>query len=202
MAIVGALPNTLTNGTTADANQVQANDQFIANQVNANALPLAGGTVTGDVTVTGTVNAQGLLKGKGTTTNDSAAAGYIGEILEATGTAVAMTSGLDGNITQIALQAGDYLAWANISTGPAGTTTTSLIAASISLTSADRGSAPNGGAFLVVRESFSAGLGQGYFVGMRRVSLAAPQTLYLVGRVDFSVSTMTATGYLGVHRIR
>lgn len=34
--IVGVLPYTLTNGTTADANQVQGNLQYIVNQVNAN----------------------------------------------------------------------------------------------------------------------------------------------------------------------
>jgi hypothetical protein len=36
MSLVGSLPYTLTNGTTADANQVQANLQYIADQVNAN----------------------------------------------------------------------------------------------------------------------------------------------------------------------
>lgn len=39
--IVGSLPNTLTNGTTADATQVMADLNFIVNQVNANAAPLA-----------------------------------------------------------------------------------------------------------------------------------------------------------------
>ena len=37
--IIGTLPDTLTNGTTADASQVMANLTFIANQVNANAMP-------------------------------------------------------------------------------------------------------------------------------------------------------------------
>lgn len=40
MAIVGTLPNILTNGTTADASQVMADLNFIVNQVNANAVPL------------------------------------------------------------------------------------------------------------------------------------------------------------------
>lgn len=39
MSIVGALPVTLTNGTTADASQVMANLNFIVNAVNANAQP-------------------------------------------------------------------------------------------------------------------------------------------------------------------
>lgn len=51
MSIVGALPFTLTNGTTADATQVMADLNAIVNGVNANALPLAGGTMTGPLTL-------------------------------------------------------------------------------------------------------------------------------------------------------
>jgi hypothetical protein len=39
MAIIGILPVTLQNGTTADATQVMSDFNFIVNQVNANALP-------------------------------------------------------------------------------------------------------------------------------------------------------------------
>lgn len=39
-AIIGALPVTLTNGTTADATQVMSDLNWIVNQVNANAAPL------------------------------------------------------------------------------------------------------------------------------------------------------------------
>lgn len=41
-AIVGPLPFTLTNGTVADANQVQGDLQYIADQVNLNAAPSGG----------------------------------------------------------------------------------------------------------------------------------------------------------------
>jgi len=44
--IVGTLPSTLTNGTTADATQVMADLNFIVSQVNGNAAPLAGAAVT------------------------------------------------------------------------------------------------------------------------------------------------------------
>ena len=39
MSIIGNLPDSLTNGTLADASQVMANLNFIINQVNANANP-------------------------------------------------------------------------------------------------------------------------------------------------------------------
>jgi len=44
MAIIGTLPNTISNGQTVDATPVMADFNFIVNQVNANAAPL--GTFT------------------------------------------------------------------------------------------------------------------------------------------------------------
>lgn len=44
--IVGALPITLTNGTTADATQVMSDLNWIVNQVNANAAPLLNTALT------------------------------------------------------------------------------------------------------------------------------------------------------------
>jgi len=49
-AIVGPIPNNLTNGTTIDAVPVMANYNWIMNQVNTNAAPLASPTFTGTVT--------------------------------------------------------------------------------------------------------------------------------------------------------
>ncbi|PRH46124.1 tail fiber domain-containing protein [Burkholderia multivorans] len=46
MAIIGNLPNTLSNGTTADATQVMADFNYIVNQVNANAMPASPGSFT------------------------------------------------------------------------------------------------------------------------------------------------------------
>ena len=48
--IVGPIPNNLTNGTTIDAVPVMANYNWIMNQVNTNAAPLASPTFTGTVT--------------------------------------------------------------------------------------------------------------------------------------------------------
>jgi hypothetical protein len=51
MSIVSALPFILTNGQVADATQVMADFNQIVNQVNTNALALAGGTLTGPLTL-------------------------------------------------------------------------------------------------------------------------------------------------------
>lgn len=50
MSIIGALPVTLTNGTTADANQVMTNFNFIVSQINTNAASLASPAFTGTIT--------------------------------------------------------------------------------------------------------------------------------------------------------
>ena len=51
MSIISALPFTLTNGQVADATQVMADLNQIVAQVNANALALAGGVMTGPLTL-------------------------------------------------------------------------------------------------------------------------------------------------------
>jgi hypothetical protein len=68
MAIIGALPVNLTDGTTADASQVMADFNYIANQVNAGAMPISpdGFTSNGSIVNTGTFTNTGVV-----TINDS-----------------------------------------------------------------------------------------------------------------------------------
>jgi len=54
MSIISALPYSFTNGTTADANQVNSDLAQIVANVNANAAALAGATFTGAVDTTAT----------------------------------------------------------------------------------------------------------------------------------------------------
>lgn len=62
MAIIGSLPYTLVNGTTADATQVMADFNWISSQVNANGVPATGpATITGNLSVSGSVNAASGL---------------------------------------------------------------------------------------------------------------------------------------------
>ena len=64
MAIIGAIPVTLTNGTTADATQVMQDLNFVQSQVNANAAALAGPqTLTGIQTFNGAVVAIDVKTG-------------------------------------------------------------------------------------------------------------------------------------------
>jgi len=62
--IVNPLPNTLTNGTTADANQVMVNFNQIVNNVNSNAVALtAANSIVGNQSITGTLTVSGTITG-------------------------------------------------------------------------------------------------------------------------------------------
>jgi hypothetical protein len=74
--IIGNLPVTLQNGTTADASQVMSDLSFIVNQVNANAMPANVQTLSVNaVTVTSVGNPNQLLTLVGT--GDSNGAGIL-----------------------------------------------------------------------------------------------------------------------------
>jgi hypothetical protein len=81
MAIIGALPVTLTNGTIGDATQVMADFNYILTQVNTNAapitggtyLPLAGGTLSGGLTIAQTAAGANLILNK-------SASGFVAQI--------------------------------------------------------------------------------------------------------------------------
>jgi len=77
MSIIGAYPYTFTNGTVADANQVNADLTFIASQVNANALPLAGGTMTGPLLGTSIAMTGDISGATGTFSGNVTANGVI-----------------------------------------------------------------------------------------------------------------------------
>lgn len=145
---------------------------------------------------------QGIV---GTTTNDSAGAGYVGEIISsnvAPGT-VALTSGVITNITSITLTAGDWDVWGNVgfSSGTGSTTISSLVA-SISNTSASLETYPVGGAVQQLSLPFATGSNPFVSAGFRRYSLSSTTTIYLIGVASFAVSTLAGSGFIGARRAR
>lgn len=89
--IVGSYPYTLTNGTTADANQVMANFNYVTGQVNLNALPLSGGTLTGPLNGTSFSFSAG-----GSVTGTLTAGAFSGPL---TGNVTGNVSGNAGTVT-------------------------------------------------------------------------------------------------------
>lgn len=143
----------------------------------------------------------------GTTTNDNAAAGNVGEYISSSvlaGAAVPLTvSGTTYNITSISLTAGDWDVTATGWSNPAAGTISQSFFAAISTTSA---TLPTAGA-----ENNMAGFGNdtpaanaffGVGVGPMRLSLSGTTTVYLVANSVFSVSTISAYGFISARRVR
>ena len=137
---------------------------------------------------------------KGTTAGDNAQAGSLGEFITATGSSVALTTTTPANVTSISLTAGDWDVTGTMLFSPAGTTTTSLLQASINTTSATVSS--NFYQNTYDPEARAAGIGLTQTLPTVRMNLAATTTIYLVGLANFAVSTMAASGYLRARRVR
>lgn len=147
----------------------------------------------------------GGIKLKGTGTNDSAAAGYVGQYISSSivaGSAVPLTTTVSANVTSISLTAGDWDVASSVLFLPDPTTTSTAQHGAISATTGTfptAGSENNIGGLSI---AFGAG-GTGQFcVGPTRISLASTTTIYLVASAIFAVSTMAAYGFIGARRIR
>jgi hypothetical protein len=143
----------------------------------------------------------------GTTTNDNAVAKQVGEFVDseiASGAAVALTSGAPINVTSLALSAGDWDVWGLVTFHPGASTAISSLAGWVNTPSASYPGAPNKGG--AGRTLFPAGFAPNdeATVGVfrRRYALAAATTVYLGAIGYFSVSTLSAYGYVAARRVR
>jgi hypothetical protein len=152
-----------------------------------------------------TLSASGLITPsstvgiKGTATNDSAQAGSIGEYVSSTVGATGLTTSTVTNLTTISLTAGDWDVSGGVRFTPAGSTTVSVVAAAISLTSANLGGAGQG---TQLAASFTTGQPQLIATPILRLSLSTTTTVYLVVNAGFGVSTLTADGIIRARRVR
>jgi len=164
--------------------------------VNGNAI--AGTTITASSTITPSQTA-GIV---GTTTNNNANAGSVGEYISSTvasGSAVSLTSGTPANVTSISLTAGDWDVFGAVDFNVGATTVVQLFGGSASTTSATNTS---GSVFF--SPGFAAGVTTtaGGAIPTIRLSLASTTTVYLVAQSNFTVSTMSAYGFIGARRRR
>ena len=141
----------------------------------------------------------------GTTTNDSAAAGCVGEYVSSTiaaGSAISLTTGTSANLTSISLTAGDWDVDANVGFVPTSTTNRDRSIAAINATSA---TLPNGEDQGVVVFGSTVDANARIWTvraPTTRVSISSTTTYYLVVRGDFTVSTLTAYGSIRARRVR
>lgn len=147
---------------------------------------------------------QGQLLG--TATNDSAAAGFIGEYVTADlvqGSAVSLTTNVTANVTSISLTAGDWDVSA-VGGFTGGTTTTVTFAdTSVSTTTATEDATDgrivrffwnNATVFNSVVPNIS--------LPPTRFSLSSTTTVFLTARAVFATSTATAFGTIRARRVR
>jgi len=162
-----------------------------------------------NLSVSGTSNLAGLVVPsagvKGISTNTDAAAGNVGEYISSTVAynAVNLTSGVQANVTSILLTAGDWdVVGACLIDGPVATVVNYVIGG-LSSTSAT----------MPVSQYRNAMFYQGGATPFSttnvyanpppfRFSLSATTTIYLVVWAGFSVSTLTAGGYMAARRVQ
>lgn len=144
---------------------------------------------------------------KGTATNDSAAAGFNGELIEASlavGAAVALTTATPKTVNGVALTAGDWdVSGVNAFTGNAATTL-GLAIASISPTTNVLGTDGLAG-YTQNWYNNAAFFGSSSIClpfGPKQISLAAPASIFSVVQASFAVNSCSAYGHLRARRIR
>lgn len=143
----------------------------------------------------------------GSTTNDSAAAGSVGQLIETivlVGSAVAMTSTVSVNIASVSLTAGDWDVWAEFWTAPAAGTTTSKIQAGITQTTGTLPTVPATGTSLNTLTGITTAATESVTIPVAscRQSLSGTTTVYLVANTTFAVSTMGGYGKISARRRR
>lgn len=191
--------------TTASAiNEVTLTNAAIGNNP---ALAATGGDTNIGLSLAGKGTGGVILGGTGT--NDSAAAGKVGEYIEsviASGSAVSLTSTTPANLTSISLTAGDWDVDAVFQfTGAAGTTVTYMIG-SISTTSAtlDATAGRQTGTQENAATAFNniAGAVLTLTLPPLRFSLSGTTTVYAVAQALFGTSTCSVFGILRARRVR
>ena len=151
----------------------------------------------------GVVSILNGLKAKGTVTNDSAAAGYVGEYVEsviALATPVALNSTVNANMTSISLAAGDWDVDGQVSFPSNAATTIVVLVAGISTVNATLA-----GYETQARVPYNNVVPSSTFmfpVPRTRISLAATTTVYMVVNASFNVNTCGVSGILRARRVR
>jgi hypothetical protein len=142
----------------------------------------------------------------GSATNDTAAAGAVGEypnINVPLGSAVPLTTGTVANVATLPLTAGNWLCAGTVAFNPAGTTTATEFDGAVSLVTAAMPTAPGAGsAFTEVGTFLAANAAQMGPTGPVVVRLAASASVFLVAKSVFAVSTNAAYGFIGCLRFR
>lgn len=155
-----------------------------------------GNTVTSD-TVNEYTSTHGVAI-QGTSTNSSASAGFVGEVIEskiASGSAVSLVSLTAKTVTSISLTAGDWDVFGQVAITGAGAVT--FLSGSVSLTTNTAGAEDTTAGIPGISGNSNASLA----IPTCRFSLSATTTIYLVVLAQFT-STESAYGRITARRRR
>ena len=151
------------------------------------------------------IGKEGNVQFLGTATNDSAAAGYVGEAVRsnvAGGSAVSASGNNQWfDITSISLTAGDWDISGLLTFSTNGATITSNTVG-ISSTSGNSGTGLVNGDNQAESSAATAASSSTAFVPCYRVSLSGSATYYLKGYISYSVATPKAFGRISARRVR
>jgi hypothetical protein len=144
---------------------------------------------------------------RGVTDGSSAAAGMVGEYIQANNTAgSALTTGVALNVATLNLTAGDWDVWGQTIFTEGANTIPTVLASATSPVSATLPTpaqlAAGQGAMSQIAATMTKGLNQIMQTGPDRYSSNAPQTVYLVTQATFSGGTLSVTGFISARRIR
>ncbi len=142
----------------------------------------------------------------GTTTNDSAAAGKVGEIISsviASASGVSNTSNTARDVTSISLTAGDWDVWGNVTFNGNAATAVQALIGWISSTSATLPDTSISASKITPAAPVLFSIApDGFCVPSLRLSLSGTTTIYLSSYAFFSVSTCTSYGGIYARRVR
>jgi len=136
----------------------------------------------------------------GTTTNDNAAAGYVGEFISSVvlvGSAVSVTANVNFNVTNISLTAGDWDLWGNVNVS-SGASNSTYSFAWINTVSATY---PADAYIAGLQQSSGITTNTYRVVPYQRLSLSATTTVYLSGAMDGG-GTLLGWGGIYARRVR
>lgn len=138
----------------------------------------------------------------GTSTNDSAVAGNVGEYIETlvpVGSAVSLTTATPANVASIALTAGDWDVEASVNFDAAGATITDMVSGIDGTTA----TIPTDGSECYTGDQTTAAtFKDSVAIPRKRVSLAAPASVFLVTQVTFTLGTVGVFGQINARRVR
>ncbi len=178
-----------------------------ATQIGVNYFNAVQGTISfGGGTYSILPNDPGQIPG--TATNDSAAAGKVGEYIATTvafGSAVSLVNATAKTVASIALTPGDWDVEVTLVYNAAATTTVTQLYNSISLTTNTANNIQTGD-MATTSQIFAAGFTpNGYIaqiIGPHRMSLAVNTTAYAVAQASFGTSTVVCFGTIRARRVR